>query len=65
MPESLWKNWPKNVLVYSCFLVVALLLVELSVASSDIASLGFGQVTRQCSAPMSGSALVQVSGRVL
>lgn len=44
MPEALWKNWPKNVLAYSCFLVVALLLVELSVASSDIVSLAVGQL---------------------
>lgn len=39
MPESLWKNGHKNVLAYSWFPVVALLLVELSVAGPDVASL--------------------------
>lgn len=64
MPESLWKNWPKPVLAYSWFLVVALLLV-LSVASPDVALLCRGQITNPCSSPTCGCALMPVNRRAL
>lgn len=63
MPEWLWKNWPQNVLAYSWFPVAALLLVELCVASRDVASVCCEQVTHPCSAPACGSALVPVNRR--
>lgn len=48
MPDSLLETSPENQLASSCFLMVALLLVECSAASPDFASSCCEQVTLAC-----------------